>query len=312
MRTLPPPAPRWRVVVEALPLTALLTLLIAWQLCSRPANEPPRLIPVSAESAQALAAVFAQVDYGWPPEGAVPRLALRALPPDLHELPVAERKALFFSSLTPLVLAENERVREKRARLQALLAKPAWSEVERLELVALAERYAVAGELEDPITQRRLLARVDEIPLGLALAQAAKESGWGTSRFAQQGRNLFGVWTWDASQGLVPAARVEGARHLVRVFPDLQASVRNYLHTLNTGAVYSPLRRLRAQRRAAGEAPRALELSSGLARYSERGEAYVQEVAEMILINRLEELDDAALAGQSRPPGMIQGWLYQW
>lgn len=294
-----PYAPRWRVALDALPLTLALILALYWFLAierSETSQELVPLRPVSAASAAELETVFAAAEYTWPPVGPVPRLALQELPPDLADLPVERRKALFFSALTPLILAENEQLRQTRAWLQDILLRSSWSTEEQQQLAALAERYAVKGKLNDPVTQRRLLERIDEIPLGLALAQAAKESGWGTSRFAQEARNLFGVWTWDAKNGLIPAGRQPGQRHLVRVFPNLQAAVRNYLHTLNTGAAYTPLRRLRAQMRAAGEPLQPLVLAAGLERYSERRAAYVREVRWMIRINGLEQLDSLPLA----------------
>lgn len=294
-----PHAPRWRVVLDALPLTLALILALHWLIAierSKTSQELVPLRPVSAASAAELEAVFAAAEYTWPPVGLVPRLALQELPPDLADLPVERRKALFFSALTPLILAENEQLRQTRAWLQDTLRRPSWSAEEERQLAALAERFAVKGRLDDPATQRRLLERIDEIPLGLALVQAAKESGWGTSRFAQEARNLFGVWTWDANNGLIPAARQPGQRHLVRVFPNLQAAVRNYLHTLNTGAVYAPLRQLRAQMRAAGEPLQPLLLAAGLERYSERRAAYVREVRQMLVSNGLDRLDSLPLA----------------
>lgn len=293
----PPPASRWRVLLDALPLTALIVLVLSWNFTASPQPEQSQALrPIYDESAQALEALYRELDYSWPPTEFVPRLALQQLPADLAELPVASRKALFFSSLTPLVLAENERLLQKRARLQDLLARPTWSDAEQQELAALAERYAVSGDLTDAQIQEWLLQRIDAIPLGLALAQAAKESGWGTSRFAQEARNLFGVWTWDSSQGLVPAARSSGATHLVRIFPDLQASVRNYLHTLNIGAAYTPLRQQRAYLRSIDAPLRPLDLVDGLVRYSERGQDYVQEVRTIILSNQLHRLDELKLA----------------
>jgi Bax protein len=290
------PTPRWRVALEALPLITLLALLLWWWVSpSRTETEPARLSPLTAESALAVELAFDDAGYAWPPNGPIPRLALQQLPLDLAELPVANRKSLFFSSLTPLVLAENERLRRKRTHLEHLLSRPYRSAAEQRELAALAERYGVTGDLDDPQTQERLLRRVDEVPLGLALAQAAKESGWGTSRFAREARNLFGVWTWDQSQGLIPAERQAGATHLVRVFPNLQASVRNYLHTLNTGAAYAPLRQQRQQLRETGAPLHPLALVQGLERYSERGSAYVREVRAMILSNQLHQLGELTL-----------------
>jgi Bax protein len=130
------------------------------------------------------------------------------------------------------------------------------------------------------------LARVDTVPLSLVLAQAANESSWGQSRFAQEGNNLFGEWCFREGCGIVPEQRSAGKSHEVAAFDSVNASVRSYLHNLNTGRAYAALRKLRQQARAAGEAPKAMVLASGLARYSERGLAYVHEIKAMIRSNR--------------------------
>lgn len=286
--------PRGRVILTALPVMIVLALTLWWTALEQP--QAMQMRPITENSAQALASLFEEAGYAWAPTGPVPRLALQQLPSDMADLTVDDRKALFFASIAPLVLAENERIRQERARLEQLLSRSARSPTEQAEFEALADRYAVSGDLTAAQTRQLLLQRVDTIPLGLALAQAAKESGWGTSRFVQQGRNLFGVWTWDESQGMVPTGRMAGATHLVRVFPDLQASVRNYLHMLNTGAAYASLRRARAELRAAGEPLDPLLLADGLKEYSECGEAYVQDVRAMILNNELHQLGKLTLA----------------
>jgi len=130
-----------------------------------------------------------------------------------------------------------------------------------------------------------LLARVDVIPPKLALIQAAKESGWGTSRFARSANNLFGEWCFSEGCGVVPASRSEGRRHEVESFDSVQDAIASYVRNLNSHPSYAPLRERRAALRAAGEAPTALALADGLGRYSERGEAYVQEVKSMIRHN---------------------------
>ncbi len=285
-------APWWQVVVDALPLT-LVALLISWATLWS-AQRPDGLQPLSVSSVEELEAALTAAGYTWPPYGGVPRLALQRMPDGLESLPAAQRKRLFFSALAPLVLAENDRLRAKRERIGRLLAQPRRAPAVERELSALAKRYGVAGDLSNPAVQRRLLRRIDEIPLGLALAQAAKESGWGTSRFAREGNNLFGVWTWDVAHGLVPQGRAAGSRHLVRIFPDLQASVRNYAFTLNTGAAYRELRELREQMRAQGSPLDALALASTLTRYSERGSSYVRELRWLILSNGLHELGEVA------------------
>src|SRR5690625_3271894 len=180
------PTPLWRVILEAMPLTATLVLVLLWPFdTSTPQPAAAEPIELQVDSAAALEAAFSEIGYLWPPVDPVPRLALQQLPPDLAGLPTSSRKSLFFASLTPLILIENERLQHKRARLKTLLATSSLSDLERQELTTLAERYALADVLDDTQKQQQLLDRIDEIPLGLALAQAAKESGWGTSRFAQ-------------------------------------------------------------------------------------------------------------------------------
>ncbi|MFO7857402.1 MAG: glucosaminidase domain-containing protein, partial [Ectothiorhodospiraceae bacterium] len=133
------------------------------------------------------------------------------------------------------------------------------------------------------------------VPPSMAMAQAANESGWGRSRFAKEANNLFGVWTWDPEHGLRPERRAEGASHFVRVFPDLRASVRNYLYTINIGSAYEPLRQRRAEFRDRGKGVSGIQLSQGLERYSERGAAYVEEIQGMIRSNGLDELGQPEL-----------------
>ena len=95
----------------------------------------------------------------------------------------------------------------------------------------------------------RLYRRIDVVPVGLVLAQAANESGWGTSRFSLEVNNLFGEWTYKARHGVLPQQRADGARHFVRSFGNLRASVRSYMHNINSGQAYAPLRELRARMR---------------------------------------------------------------
>ncbi len=196
------------------------------------------------------------------------------------ETPIPEKKRQFFDTLRPIVIAENARIAARRAEI--LAARDAGEN--GADIAELAEDYA----LEDwsGTEWNRLLARVDTVPLSLVLAQAANESSWGQSRFAQEGNNLFGEWCFREGCGIVPEQRSAGKSHEVAAFDSVNASVRSYLHNLNTGRAYAALRKLRQQARAAGEAPKAMVLASGLARYSERGLAYVHEIKAMIRSNR--------------------------
>jgi Bax protein len=143
--------------------------------------------------------------------------------------------------------------------------------------------------------RKKLLGRLDIIPPALALAQAAIESGWGTSRFAREGNSLFGQWTYVNSKGLEPNQRDEGATHFVASFPDLRASVRAYMRNLNTGNAYHEFRTARAATRAAGQPLQASKLAEHLHRYSQRGEDYVSEIRRLINSPSIAALDQTRL-----------------
>jgi Bax protein len=203
-----------------------------------------------------------------------------------------DRKDEFFRYLTPLIRDENVRILAERRRL--LTIRRTWESGRSL---SAAERRFVAGlarqyRLESARSFRGLLdelaRRVDVIPHSLALAQAAKESGWGSSRFARQANNLFGQWCFQAGCGLVPRQRPPGATHEVQRFPTVQASVRSYLRNLNSHPGYEPLRALRADLRAQREPLCGVRLAQGLEAYSALGEQYVREVQVLIVQNELE------------------------
>lgn len=289
-----------RIVLEALPLAVVLLAGLYWLVSREAGPEPgktpapvaaaPELEPLAARSADDLIETFSAHGYGWPPAADIPRLAVASLPADLADQPPGQRKALFMQILLPLILAENNTIR----REQKLLNR--WDEAGTNRDAALEDafhelrqRYRVDEALTNDEARAVLAARVDVVPPALALAQAAIETGWGTSRFARQGNNLFGQWTWEADQGLAPSRREAGARHYVRRFLSLRTSVRGYLHNLNTHPAYVPLRQRREAAREAGERPDGASLAGGLARYSERGSAYVADVRTIIRQNRLVE-----------------------
>lgn len=225
----------------------------------------------------------------------VPRVFLAEMPRDLHAVPeVSLKKTVFFQTMLPLILKENERILADRHRLIRLKSERALGRkltaADRLWLAVLAERYKVKDDDIDT-----LMVRVDIIPPSLAMAQAAEESGWGTSRFAQVGNAIYGQWTTADGEGLVPEKRPEGMDHKVRAFDNLQQSVAAYMRNLNTHAAYTALRRERRKLRASGGALDGSLLAGTLTRYSERGAEYVDTVRTIIDANNLRELDDARL-----------------
>lgn len=226
------------------------------------------------------------------PERRLPPQA-RADVPDLRNVQaVPERKQRFFGFLRPVVVAENERLRARRERvLQALRVLEAGVPLARSErrwLDEMARRYRV--EVREPLSQARGLARkVDTIPVSLALAQAAMESGWGTSRFAREANNLFGEWCFSPGCGLVPERRPAKATYEVEVFADAGAAVRSYMLNLNSHPAHEPLRAIRARARAAGRTPTGSALAAGLINYAEIGQRYVEHIRGVIRRNGLDE-----------------------
>lgn len=217
-------------------------------------------------------------------EAEVPPLFLERVPHDLDDLPDPERrKALFLRVMLPLVLAVNAEIAADRAHLEGLLARKAarqsLTRQDRLWLTALAERY----DVEDGDTAQ-LLARVDEVPPSLALAQAAEETGWGTSRLVRRSRNLFGLTGDDDDE---PG---------MRRFGSLKEGVQAYLHTLNTHPAYAGLRRARQHAHAVGRPVDGHQLADSLSAYSERGKAYVGTIRSLIRRNDLVAFDRARLA----------------
>jgi len=263
------------------------------------ASIAPAVSLQDARDAESLAQGFARIGYHFDrvrDEGApVPRVFLAKLPEDLHAVPeVALKKTVFFQTMLPLVLKENERILADRHRLHGLKVKKALGRKlparDRLWLAVMAERYKVKDENVDA-----LLQRVDVIPPSLAMAQAAEESGWGTSRFAQAGNALFGQWTTTGDEGIVPNARDEGADHKVKTFETLSQSVAAYMRNLNTHRAYRAFRTARTKMRQAGAPLDGFALAGTLTRYSERGPKYVKSVRTIIDSNGLSALDDARL-----------------
>ncbi len=215
--------------------------------------------------------------------------------PDFQRFSQAStRKAHFFAYLRPIIEAENQEIRRQRQRVKELAgrlkAKEALPDEDRRWLREMAGKYRVKTADRDlREIGEQLLKRVDTIPPSLVLAQAAKESAWGTSRFAQQGNNLFGQWCFQQGCGLVPARRGQGKTHEVEVFPHVRAAMASYMRNLNSHPKYETLRTIRAGLRREGEPVTGIALAGGLRHYSEQGMEYVASLRAMIRHNDLEQ-----------------------
>lgn len=226
---------------------------------------------------------------------AVPRVFLARVPDGLAEVrQTAHRKEVFLSVMLPLVLEANERVQQKRAQLLVIEAKQAAGyplsaqQQDRLETIA-------AEYNTDPDRIDLLLRRVDAVPPSLALAQAAIESGWGTSRFVREGNAIFGQWTWGDEKGIVPSGREAGKSHKIKSFGQIMDSVRSYVHNLNTHRAYRGFREKRQVLRAEGQRLSGLSLVPTLIAYSELKGKYLGLLRSIITANKLQPLDKARL-----------------
>lgn len=288
------------LAILAIVLLTILVLVLRQHAPSPPPAgpaAPPPLKSFNADSAFTLENLFNANGYQWPPDGVVPPLALQRMPPDMGELDVDRKKTLFLRSVLPLVLAENRRISRQREFLEhALKVSGPLDDHDRGRLERIAAEYKVEGDPGTPAARQQLLRRVDTVPLALALAQAADESAWGDSRFTVQNNSLFGVWTWDEDQGVVPQQRKEGEKHLVRTYSSLRDSVRHYMHNLNVGFAYRAFRAKREALRLEGKPLDPMVLAGQLDRYSQRGDAYIAEVRRIILLNGLNRLGPLQLA----------------
>lgn len=242
-------------------------------------------------------AVLVHVGYRAPaPEGT----ALFFDMPDFAALPAGpERKNAFIRFMVPLVQQENARVLATRERLDRLDRAPALAPPDVRWLAELAERYEVPFDEAQPRAAiDALFRRVDAIPVSLSVAQAAIESGWGSSRFAREGYNFYGQRCYQRGCGIVPRRRAADAIWEVARFESPRASVRSYLRNLNTFPAYRSLRERRARLRDSEGVLTGVDLVDGLDRYSERGFDYLTDVRRLILANRLQRFD---------PPGTTAG-----
>ena len=222
-------------------------------------------------------------------------VALTWLPYEIKEIQnTLERKELFLKIVLPLILDENNKIKLDRIKLFRLINKSSNTDLEKKWLNKKYKQYGVTTK-----DLSVLKIRMDEIPTSLALAQAAKETGWGTSRFALEGNALFGQWTWSGD-GLKPKDSEASEGHKVMKFNILQASVRAYQRNLNTHKSYKEFRKARAELRSQGKELDSIILSRYLDKYAETGPKYVEVLLKIIEQNNLKDFDDAKLLPSSK------------
>lgn len=208
------------------------------------------------------------------------------------QLPVNIKKSIFFRLMTPLILISNENILREREIVEN-------APLDAKDLISVALKYHVIKDKKISLTQterQNLLIRVDILPASLALAQAAEESGWGTSRFALEGNAFFGQWDFSGS-GMKPKQhRAKLGNYGVARFDSPFDSVEAYMFNLNTNRSYKDLRLLRAEERTNNHQVSGYNLAQTLTKYSERGEAYADALRHLIHYNKLESIDDMLLS----------------
>ena len=237
--------------------------------------------------------LFKDVDYDLRKvrnEKLVKPIYFTQLPRDLNNLQsVLLKKETFIKIVLPLIVAENEKILDDREKLKIISEKKFTTELEKQWLRQKLLEYKVKkGDIN------QLMIRMDIIPVSIALAQAAKESGWGTSRFALEGNAIFGQWTWDG-QGIAPLKRDGDKNHKILKFPILRASVKAYKNNLNTHKSYVKFRDKRRKLREKNLAITGLVLSDTLKNYAQTGSEYTKILNQIITQNRLTDFEPVRL-----------------
>ncbi len=233
--------------------------------------------------------LFKDVDYDLSRvrnEKLVKPIYFTQFPRDLDNLQsVKLKKETFIKIVLPLIVAENEKILDDREKLKSLNEKKFTTDLEKQWLRQKLLEYKVKkGNLNE------LMFRMDIIPVSIALAQAAKESGWGTSRFALEGNAIFGQWTWDGA-GIAPLKRDDNKNHKILKFPILRASVKAYKNNLNTHKSYEKFREKRKQLRAKNRNITGLALTDTLKNYAQTGSEYTKILNQIITQNRLSDFE---------------------
>ncbi|MCH1921029.1 glucosaminidase domain-containing protein [Shewanella sp. A3A] len=210
--------------------------------------------------------------------------------PDFSEIADVEaKKKAFFDFLRPVVRKQNRVIAGERKFLLSVRAHLEnglnLDNAEVYRVQTLADKYDYGMRNIDLSSVKELLRRVDIIPESMVLIQAANESGWGSSRFAREGFNFFGQWCFSEGCGLVPQSRGDGQIHEVKVFASVDESIASYMRNLNSNGAYRLFRSIRADLRAQSEPLSAEKLIYGLVNYSERQDAYIDELLDMLRHN---------------------------
>tara|TARA_B100001996_G_C18644249_1_gene586774 strand:- start:480 stop:1415 length:936 start_codon:yes stop_codon:yes gene_type:complete len=220
--------------------------------------------------------------------GSIPNFGLLSLPKDLSNIePTSRRKTIFFSSILPLIVKSNiDILNDRKILCEAIKNNDSKTKLE------IAQKYYIdLSKIEKLMIDKTLIRKIDVVPISLIMAQAAAESGWGTSRFALEGNALFGQWTWDKSKGIEPKFASD-QKAAVRKFNNLSDSVLSYLINLNTHNAYSSMRAKRNRNCNQKKLISGYELANWMGNYAVTRDEYIKLLRNIIKKNNLDALDD--------------------
>lgn len=250
--------------------------------------------------ARTLISLFEEEDYNLQDvrKGkAVDPIFLSKLPSGIKKIDnIRDRKKLFIRVVLPLIILENDKILADREFLNQLSREKSINNEEQIWLTKKFKEYKVTNKKIE-----KLFLKMDVIPVSIALAQAAYESGWGTSRFAMEGNSLYGARTWKKGKGIVPNERDEGQKFEVAAYKIIRASISAYKKNLNTHQSYQEFRNARAKQRAEKNKINGLKLAKFLYNYSEIGFTYAERLAKIIKQNSLTDFDNAILSKKKKP-----------
>ncbi len=229
----------------------------------------------------------------------IARMYFPHIPRNINEFETQIKKNVFLSILLPIALRGNELVLEERK-----LMKVAFLTNNIYKIESIAKKYKVKNfkkinfsnitTSDLRLVKEELLTKINKIPISMILAQSIIESGWGSSRFAQQGNALFGEWTWNANVGIKPKGNLD-ANFAVKNFKNLLESVKSYILNLNSHPAYSEMRKFRTLRYKTGKEITGYDTANFLNKYAEIGFEYVTKIENMIKTNKLYKFRNARL-----------------
>ena len=229
----------------------------------------------------------------------VPRMYFSSIPKNINEYKIFEKKKVFLSILLPIALRGNELALEERKRLKVAFLT---NNIYKIEY--FAKKYKVKNftkinfgslnSLQLRNIKKELLIKVNRVPVSMIIAQAIIESGWGSSRFAQEGNALFGEWTWKSNDGIKPNGNLD-ANFAVKSFKNISESLNSYILNLNRHPAYTEMRNYRSMMFKAGKDITGYDTAAYLENYAEIGLAYVEKVNDMIKSNKLYKFENSVL-----------------